>query len=262
MARPTAFLRRCADRYGDVFTIRVSTTGAPMVLTTDTDLVRRLFTEYADVARGGSSTTLEPFVGSRSILLLDGAEHLRQRRLILPPLHGETMRAQAPLVADLAERELASWPRGEPVATLPRMRALTLEVVLRLVFGARDRAEVAAHVDLSEEDVLEAMDAFASYRVRSLDAPASARGDDERPYDVATIDGGFDRVESEMARRRTVTKLIGTLADDDRELVRLYYGEGLSQTEVADKLGVSQVSVSRHLRRVLSRLRVVAATMM
>jgi cytochrome P450 len=142
MARPTAFLRRCADRYGDVFTIRVSTTGAPMVLTTDTDLVRRLFTEYADVARGGSSTTLEPFVGSRSILLLDGAEHLRQRRLILPPLHGETMRAQAPLVADLAERELASWPRGEPVATLPRMRALTLEVVLRLVFGARDRAEV------------------------------------------------------------------------------------------------------------------------
>jgi len=142
MARPTAFLRRCGERYGDVFTIRVSTTGAPMVLTSDTDLIRRLFTEYADVARGGSSTALEPFVGSRSILLLDGPEHLRQRRLILPPLHGETMRAQAPLVAELAEREIASWPRDEPVATLPRMRALTLEVVLRLVFGARDRAEV------------------------------------------------------------------------------------------------------------------------
>jgi cytochrome P450 family 135 len=143
MARPTAFLRRCGERYGDVFTIRVSTTGAPMVLTSDTELIRKLFTEYADVARGGASTTaLEPFVGSRSILLLDGAEHLRQRRLILPPLHGETMRAQAPLVAELAERELASWPRGEPVATLPRMRALTLEVVLRLVFGVRDRAEV------------------------------------------------------------------------------------------------------------------------
>jgi cytochrome P450 family 135 len=142
MARPTAFLRRCGERFGDVFTIRVSTTGAPMVLTSDTDLVRRLFTDHADVARGGSSTALEPFVGSRSILLLDGPEHLRQRRLILPPLHGETMRAQAPLVAELAEREIASWPRGEPVATLPRMRALTLEVVLRLVFGVRDRAEV------------------------------------------------------------------------------------------------------------------------
>ncbi len=85
---------------------------------------------------------MQPFVGSRSILLLDGPEHLRQRRLILPPLHGETMRSQAPLVAELAEREIGSWPRGEPVATLPRMRALTLEVVLRLVFGARDRAEV------------------------------------------------------------------------------------------------------------------------
>jgi RNA polymerase sigma-B factor len=123
-------------------------------------------------------------------------------------------------------------------------------------------AEVAAHLDLSEEDVLEAMDAFASYRVRSLDAPAAVRGDHERPYDVATVEGGFDRVESEMARRRTVAKLLRTLAEDDRELVRLYYGEGLSQTEVADKLGVSQVSVSRHLRRVVSRLRVVAAAMM
>jgi cytochrome P450 len=143
MARPTAFLRRCGERFGDLFTIRVSTTGAPMVLTADPEVIRRLFTEYADVARGGASTAaLEPFVGSRSILLLDGPEHLRQRRLILPPLHGAQMRDQAPLVAELAERELASWPRDRPVATLPRMRALTLEVVLRLVFGARDRAEV------------------------------------------------------------------------------------------------------------------------
>jgi cytochrome P450 len=143
MARPTAFLRRCGSRYGDLFTIRVSTTGAPMVLTSDPDVVRRLFTEYADVARGGGSTvSLKPFVGPRSILLLDGPEHLRQRRLILPPLHGERMRGQAALVAELAERELESWPRDEPVATLPRMRALTLEVITRLVFGARDRAEV------------------------------------------------------------------------------------------------------------------------
>jgi cytochrome P450 len=143
MARPTAFLRRCGERHGDLFTVRVSTVGTPMVLTSDPDTVRRLFTEWSDVARGGSSTAaLEPFVGPRSILLLDGPEHLRQRRLILPPLHGEKMRSQAPLVAELAERELASWPRDRPVATLPRMRALTLEVVLRLVFGARDRAEI------------------------------------------------------------------------------------------------------------------------
>jgi len=141
MARPTAFLRRCARAYGDVFTIRVSTTGE-MVLTSDPGEVRRLFTEYADVARGGSSAVLEPFVGPRSILVTDGPDHLRQRRLILPPLHGEAMRAQAPVVAELAERELASWPRDRPVATLPRMRALTLQVITRVVFGARHRAEV------------------------------------------------------------------------------------------------------------------------
>jgi RNA polymerase sigma-B factor len=123
-------------------------------------------------------------------------------------------------------------------------------------------AEVAAHVGLAEEDVLEAMDVFASYRARSLDAPTAAHDRNERSHDVATVESGFDRVETEMARRRTVAKLLDALAEEDRELVRLYYGEGLTQTEVAEKLGVSQVSVSRHLRRVVSRLRVVAAAMM
>jgi cytochrome P450 family 135 len=143
MARPTAFLRRCAKRHGDLFTVHVSTLGTPMVLASDPDVVRRIFTEWSDVARGGEAiTNLKPFVGPRSIIVLDGPEHLRQRRLILPPLHGEKMRAQATLVAELAERELASWPRDRLVPTLPRMRALTLEVITRLVFGARDRAEV------------------------------------------------------------------------------------------------------------------------
>ena len=143
MARPTAFLRRCAERYGELFSIHVSTIGATTVLAWEPDVVRRIFTEWADVARGGEAiTALKPFVGPRSVIVLDGPDHLRQRRLILPPLHGEKMRSQASLVAELAERELASWPRDEPVATLPRMRALTLEVITRLVFGARDRAEV------------------------------------------------------------------------------------------------------------------------
>jgi cytochrome P450 len=143
VARPTAFLRACAARHGDPFTIRTAWTAGPVVVTSDHETARALFTEHAAIARGGSSSAvLEPFAGPRSILLLDGDEHLRQRRLILPPLHGDRMRAAAPLVAELAEAELRSWPRGRPVRTLGRMRALTLEVVLRLVFGADRREEV------------------------------------------------------------------------------------------------------------------------
>jgi cytochrome P450 len=143
VARPTTFLRACAERYGDPFTIRTAWTAGPVVVTSDHDTARSLFTEHRAIARGGSSSAvLEPFAGPQSILLLDGPEHARQRRLILPPLHGDRMRALAPLVAELAEAELRSWPRGRPVRTLGRMRALTLEVVLRLVFGAQHRAEV------------------------------------------------------------------------------------------------------------------------
>ena len=113
-----------------------------MVLTSDTDLIRRLFTEYADIARGGSSAALSRSSGRGRSCCSTGPSTCASAGSSCRRLHGETMRAQAPLVAELAEREIASWPRDEPVATLPRMRALTLEVVLRLVFGARDRAEV------------------------------------------------------------------------------------------------------------------------
>src|SRR5581483_5424245 len=85
---------------------------------------------------------LRPFAGSHSILLLDGEQHLRERRLMQGPFHGERMRAFAPMIAELARTEFAGWS-GRVVA-LERMRELTLEIILRVVFGARDDGEVAA----------------------------------------------------------------------------------------------------------------------
>jgi cytochrome P450 len=139
IARPTALLRRAQARYGEPFTLRTLWADAPMVLVSDPEEVRRIFTAAPDVLRGGeSSSILEPFAGPSSILLLDGDEHLRQRRLMLPPFHGERVQAYRRVVAELAEDEVAHWPTGRPFAALPRMQSLALNVIMRAVFGARE----------------------------------------------------------------------------------------------------------------------------
>ena len=74
-------------------------------------------------------------LGDRSVLLLDGAEHLRQRRLMLPPFHGERMREYATVMRDAADRAIDSWPVGEPFTLLPSMQSLTLDVIMSAVFG-------------------------------------------------------------------------------------------------------------------------------
>jgi cytochrome P450 len=139
IVRPTALLRRCHARYGEPFTLRIAWSDAPMVFVSAPADVRRVFGAGPDVLRGGeSSSVLEPFAGPRSILLLDGAEHLRQRRLMLPPFHGEALARWRGTIAALAEAELDGWAPGVPVRAHRRMQALTLEAILRVVFGAGD----------------------------------------------------------------------------------------------------------------------------
>src|SRR4051812_15117344 len=155
MARPAAFMRDIHARFGDPVTIRTYWTEEPMVLFSHPDAVREVFRLDPGIAPAGRSWEfLRPFAGPDSILLLDGDAHLRERRLMAAPFHGERMRALAPLVADLARRELSTW-RGR-VTTLDRARHLMLEVILRMVFGARDDREVAAlreAIDSTLDDV-------------------------------------------------------------------------------------------------------------
>ena len=137
MTRPGAFLRRVHARFGDPATIRTYWTEEPMVLFSSPDSVRAVFRLDPAIAPAGQSWEfLAPFAGPHSILLLDGDEHLRERRLMQGPFHGERMRAFAPMIGELARRELATWS-GRVVA-LDRMRELTLDIILRVVFGARD----------------------------------------------------------------------------------------------------------------------------
>jgi cytochrome P450 family 135 len=142
MTRPGAFLTRVHERFGDPATIRTYWTEQPMVLFSSPDAVRAVFRLDPAIAPAGQSWEfLRPFAGPHSILLLDGDEHLRERRLMQGPFHGDRMRAFAPMIAELARAELATW-HGRVVA-LERMRELTLAIILRVVFGARGEDEVA-----------------------------------------------------------------------------------------------------------------------
>jgi cytochrome P450 family 135 len=140
--RPAAFLQRVHARFGDPVTIRTFWTDEPMVLFSEPDAVRELFRLDPGVAPAGQSWEfLRPFAGDRSIALLDGDEHLRERRLIQAPFHGQRMRAFQPIVAELARAELRKWDGR--VVTLERMQRLTLDTILRVVFGVRGEGEAA-----------------------------------------------------------------------------------------------------------------------
>ncbi len=136
---PTRFLDACHARCGDYFTL-MPQPGRWIVVTADPEAVRQVFTGDPRLLHAGAgNVVLAPILGSRSVLLLDGPEHLRQRRLMLPPFHGERMRHYGEVMTRAAERAIEGWPRGRRFAVLPSMQAVTLEVILRAVFGITER---------------------------------------------------------------------------------------------------------------------------
>jgi len=137
IARPGPFMLRAHARYGDAFTIRIGNE-PPWVMLAHPDAVREVFTgDPALLHAGKANVILRPLLGRTSVLLLDGPEHMRQRKLMLPPFHGSRMAGYRDMVAAIAREHIAGWPRGEPLALAPRMQAITLDVVLRVIFGFR-----------------------------------------------------------------------------------------------------------------------------
>ena len=133
--RTAPFFERCRARYGNRFTLLFLQT-PPFVHLADPDVVKEVFTTPPEVLHPGEGARiLEPVVGKNSVILLDEGAHMSQRKLMLPAFHGEKMERLTGLVAEVAEREVASWPREEALELHPRLQALTLEIILRAVFG-------------------------------------------------------------------------------------------------------------------------------
>ena len=143
---PAEFLTRCARDYGDVFTVKVWNPNrrVRIVFAWDPATIKQVFTTAGDTLRAGEAArgVIGPFVGDYSLLTLDGPEHRRQRKLLMPPFHGERMRAYGETMRAITEAKIASWPRGEPFAVHGWMQQITLEVILRTVFGMEDGASM------------------------------------------------------------------------------------------------------------------------
>src|SRR5687767_9682761 len=134
------FVDGCRRRYGDLVTFS-TLFDSQFVMVFEPELVKELFRGPPEQLRAGeANAVLGPVVGERSVLLADGAEHMRQRKLLLPPFHGERMRAYEQVMREAADRAIDGWPVGEPFALLGSMQSLTLDVIVRAVFGVTERS--------------------------------------------------------------------------------------------------------------------------
>jgi cytochrome P450 len=141
---PLGFLAAHQRRYGDIFTVRFPTFGK-IVYVARADLVKEVFTGAPSIFHAGeaNATVLEPALGPNSVLTLDDAPHMRQRKLLLPPFHGERVQRYGELIVETTRREMESWPRDEEFAMRPHTTRITLAVIMRAVFGVHDEGRLA-----------------------------------------------------------------------------------------------------------------------
>jgi cytochrome P450 family 135 len=233
ITRPKPFLRRAHARYGDVFTVRLLS-GESFVMFADPDAVKEILTGDPEVFRAGEGNrALLPVVGSRSVLQLDGAEHLQTRRLMLPSFHGERMQSYRTIIEEATERELAGWRDGEPIALARRMQEVTLEVIMRAVFGVEDPRELG---DLRAR-LLRALDWITdTVKLTRLILHPPETWPDYKPlkealapmHEALLEEARRRREAPDLAERHDVLSVLLQARDED--------GNGLSDVELRDQL--------------------------
>lgn len=143
LLRPIPFLQDCRQRYGEAFSVRFLNFETPMVMVSDPEVVKAVYSDRSNELPPGRNFILEPILGADSILLLEGAEHLARRKLMLPPFHGERLRSYESTLNEIVTAEIDSWPLDREFPIHPRMQAVTLEAILRAVFGVTDERRLS-----------------------------------------------------------------------------------------------------------------------
>jgi cytochrome P450 len=229
MFRPGPMLEDCRRRYGDMFTLRIAHEGT-WVFLAHPDMVKQVFTGDPRVLHAGeANVVLLPMLGHHSVLLLDEAAHMSQRKLMLPPFHGERMRRYEQVMAEVAAAEIDSWPAGEPYAVRPAMQRITLEVIMRTVFGSgnpRLRDALAAALEWgSEPRRMALLAALGPHRVERSRMFARVRGPaDDSIYEEIRA----RRSASDLADRDDVLSLLMQARHED--------GSPMSDEELRDEL--------------------------
>jgi cytochrome P450 family 135 len=230
------FLEACRRRYGDAVTLG-TLFDERFVMVFSPELVKQVFQGSNDQLHAGEANALlGPIVGQRSVLLLDGSEHLRHRKLMLPAFHGRRMLAHAEAMRACADLEIDSWPVGEPFPLLPSMQSLTLRVILRAVFGyergpaeAELRGRLRAMIDpLARPRGLLIVSALVRRR-RDPSAAARAFEQSRKAVDEIIYDEiGRRRADPELDQRTDVFSTLLLARDED--------GQPLTDREIRDEL--------------------------
>ncbi len=223
----------CHQRYGDIFTLKIIHEGTWVMLGSP-EMVKQVFTGDPRVFHAGEGNQIvEPLLGSNSLLVLDEKAHISQRKLLLPPFHGERMKAYGETMSEIASREIESWPVGVPYELRQRMQALTLEIILRTVFGVHEG-----------ERMTELRDALRAFLKLTTDPrqllPVILLGPERisrLPWFRRIIERIDGLLRREIAERRRATDL------EDRDdilsmLVAARHEDGsqMSDTEIRDQL--------------------------
>jgi cytochrome P450 len=230
LLRPISFLESCRRRFGDAFSVTLLGFKTPLVMLADPDAIRALYGNAEHTLPPGRTLALLPILGPRSLLLLEGRDHLARRRVMLPPFHGARMRAYEETVREVVARDAEGWPEGEPFAVHPRMQRVTLDVILRAVFGVTDA------------DRREAL----AGRLGGLLADTASAGLQLRVL-LARRFGGGDPLEPLQDRRREIDAMLDREIDerraDPREDIlsmllaaRFEGGEPMDDAEIRDQL--------------------------
>src|SRR4051812_38174904 len=213
---------RAQKRFGDAFTVKVLQD--TWVVVADPEGVRAVLgLDPAAMRSGEANYELRPMIGTRNVLLLDGAEHLKRRKLVLPPFHGERLKAYRDVMTGVARAAPASWPRGEPFPLLPRMREITLEIILRAVFGAQ-----AGETTRLRETVTRLLDWLVGLRGVLAFNVLGADGLPRLPQFRRMLADVDAEVAAQLERRRA--------APGDDVLSMLLQTEGLTDRDVRDEL--------------------------
>jgi cytochrome P450 len=229
---PYQFFDRARRRHGDLFTMRIL--GETWTIVADPAVVREIFTGDPEVLYSGEANqALRGLIGTRNVLLLDGGEHLRRRKVLLPPFHGERMQAYTTIMAEAADRELDRWPVGRPGPALKHTQTITFEVILRAVFGLGD-AERMGELGAGLRDLLDWAQSPRTMIRFALRGPEALTT--YQPF-LRRIEPLDREIFAEIARRRASDDL------DEREDIlsmllraRDEDGEALPDQDVRDEL--------------------------
>ena len=231
ITNPVPFLEACRERHGGTFTLRIARTGTAVFISDPPSLKALFGADRVNMIAKGRNVLLEPLLGPRSVLLTEDDEHLSRRKMMLPPFHGERMRAYTEVMAEATEREVATWPLGEPFRLHTSMQAITLEVIMRAVFGVAD--ERLAEL---RENLISMLAATSSPLTLALSVSTSerlgvfreTRRAIARTDEILLAEIAAHRAEGDLDSRTDILAMLISARDEK--------GEGMDDEELRDQL--------------------------